>query len=391
MSGKKCATARLECKAEAELLRAIEEMRQLTDASALIARVEEMVKQVEHNNYFVFQAKTFMKKEYDQCVEEVNAFRGIKDEFNKLLHAVRNHTLVSLTYRAYQDNQRAYQDNQRAYQDNQATASQIRTDVQRTENKGKELNNAANKVETSIKDIQKNIQSRINEAEREKLIQQQRRAEIEAKISEFKPRFNDIFLQWVRERVENKLKEGKRLIEGSASITEKDVKQFAESLGALYQEGSDTEIKNQKRWEIAKRLRQAFEKSGFIIKEDSGNQYEVKANDICFSHQTQDSNLFAIIRSTIPMDHQIHLKMEGASGQDSTQLQPPDALCQDRLAEIIKRAKELGLIFESITMIGPSGASLGKILEDEIAKLTDRVNRNDKIIIKPEEMEAKHE
>nr|VFJ60453.1 MAG: hypothetical protein BECKDK2373C_GA0170839_108110 [Candidatus Kentron sp. DK] len=223
-----------------------------------------------------------------------------------------------------------------------------------------EQQTARETLRQGMESIRTNLQSRMDAAERERRIQAERRARLRGIADAFIERARiDTAMRRVRGKVEERLASA----EASESVEESDVERFSQEIDQLVQDAWESDLKARRQQHTADLLRDAFEEAGFAKKEDTPASRQ-DGQEIHLVHEASQADLFVRISSSIPEDQSIKLVMEGAAGRDSERLEPAE-YCGDSLDDIIRRARELGVIIEGVTMKGPDGLWRNLYTEDE--------------------------
>ncbi|WP_295439212.1 hypothetical protein [uncultured Thiodictyon sp.] len=235
-------------------------------------------------------------------------------------------------------------------QDAEVTA--FEGDLTRIEQAGREPSRvqreAADALDQGMATIRTDLQSRMDEAERERRVQADRRTRQRAQRETLAEQARiDPALMRVARRVAE-------LLDASADpaqLEEADVAKLAQDIAAVRRDAWERDLCARRQGHIAELLRDALGEAGFTKKQDTWGQGD-KAGEIHLLHELSGNELYVRVSTAIPEDQSIRLVMEGAAGSDREHLAPAP-YCGDSLDAVIARAKALGLIIEGVHIKGP--------------------------------------
>lgn len=358
MSGEKCAQARLEREAEQALRRSISAVRQVAQASAFREKTREEIRQFE--SLFEARGKKYMKNEYE------------KYEKNRAAYEAKMTAFEDKKEQLFQEIAAADKVKVQSHREKAETAQRLDQKEKEMNILLEELNSSRQEMNNCMNNIKDNLKKKMIEEEQRIVKQKERRAELSAVVKEYENRLQeDQSTPWVYEQITETLSQARDYMDEWETIADEDISRVKQRLIQLLEEGRTIEYDNLYRWEVAGRLREAFEQSGFRILETPEDYNTVGLSEIRFSHELDDSEYFAQIRTEIPMDRNINLKMLSRDDEESMTYQPDDD-CGERLFDIIERARQLGLIIENISWKNPDGGGMESIYEeDQIAEEHD--------------------
>jgi hypothetical protein len=125
-------------------------------------------------------------------------------------------------------------------------------------------------------------------------------------------------------------------------------------LSALAKEARETERLNTERWEIGKRLVDAFRSAGY--KEDTGTPRPPtgRGRPVHWNLSLKGRSIDSMTEVDVPEDKTVKLIMRGRAGRKEVEMAPA---CDTDLKDIIASARELGMVIEKVLWVNPDGGS----------------------------------
>lgn len=351
MSGEKCAKAHLEQALQVRLKRVIKAKEELEEIQANIKAVNEDCQTFEDELMKII--KEAMETSGTTKVEEFlpQSFESYKKTRDILMSEVDKcklqlRALTPFIRKAKQAGSQleemveALDNAGQAMKSAQKAQERIRTDFQ--------------KLESIIKSVWDDLPESVAKGRSQEFARKEQCRKFHILVSKWEHRLNsEPHLHWVTKELDVCLKEGRRLADGSQSLSSRTIEELESSLSDIDRKARNIDLRNRERWEIARRIDKCLASASFQRISPSPIPERVGAEPICYEHRIDTDSHKGVMSSAIPFQGRINLVMMGDSEQRSIMLgsngeAPYMENCGKTIEDIIFRLKEAGVVVTEV-------------------------------------------